>query len=207
MKPEPTVFVIDDDRAVRDSLSWLIESIDLKVEAFATAQAFLESCEPARPGCLVLDVRMPGMSGLDLQDQLGPNGITLPVIIITGHADVPMAIRAMKAGAFEFVEKPFNDQTLLDRIQDAIRHDADKRHEAAGKLETEVRISTLTPREREVMDAVVAGSSNKQIARELGVSSKTVEAHRANVMGKMRAESLSSLVEMIVRWQAAPNKS
>ena len=132
MKPDPTVFVVDDDQAVRDSLRWLIESINLKVEIHGTAQAFLAACDPTRCGCLVLDVRMPGMSGLDLQENLVTYGISLPVIVITGHADVPMAIRAMKAGAYDFVEKPFNHQALLESIQKAIAHDANTRRGLVG---------------------------------------------------------------------------
>ena len=206
MDLDPTVYVVDDDQAVRDSLGWLIGSINLKVEMYGTARSFLEACEPAHPGCLVLDVRMPGMSGLDLQEELVTHGIILPVIIITGHADVPMAIRAMKAGAFDFVEKPFNDQILLERIQNAIKCDADTRQRSAHRLAIESRIATLTRREREVMDCVVAGKPNKQIADELGVSMKTVEAHRANMMVKMSADSLSNLVEMVVLWRETGGK-
>jgi len=206
VKPDPTVFVVDDDQAVRDSLRWLIESINLNVEIHGTAQAFLAACDPTRSGCLVLDVRMPGMSGLDLQENLVTHGISLPVIIITGHADVPMAIRAMKAGAYDFVEKPFNHQALLESIQKAIAHDANTRRRSELWSETEVRITTLTPREREVMDWVVAGRSNKQIALNLGVSTKTVEAHRANMMGKMAADALSKLVEQVVRWRESSGK-
>jgi FixJ family two-component response regulator len=149
---------------------------------------------------------MPGMSGLDLQEELVSHGITLPVIIITGHADVPMAIRAMKAGAFDFVEKPFNDQVLLERIQEAIKRDADARQHAAQRLSIDTRIATLTRREREVMDCVVAGKSNRLIADELGVSMKTVEVHRAHMMVKLSADSLSNLVEMVVLWREALGK-
>ncbi len=201
MDHDPTVFVVDDDQAVRDSLRWLFESINLKVEMFESAGEFLKACEPSRCGCLVLDVRMPGMSGLDLHESLAAHGITMPVIIITGHADVPMAIRAMKAGSFDFVEKPFNDQMLLESIQDAINCDADSRRRSAHWSEIETRIAVLTRREREVMDFVVAGKSNKQIAAVMGVSMKTVEAHRANMMAKMSADSLSKLVEMVVQWR------
>ncbi len=206
MDSDPTVYVVDDDQAVRDSLGWLIGSINLKVEMYGTARSFLEGCDPAHSGCLVLDVRMPGMSGLDLQEELINHGIILPVIIITGHADVPMAIRAMKAGAFDFVEKPFNDQILLERIQSAIQCDADTRQRSAHRLVIESRIATLTRREREVMDFVVAGKSNKLIAYDLGVSMKTVEAHRANMMVKMSADSLSHLVEMVVLWRQPRGK-
>lgn len=201
MDREPTVYVVDDDHAVRDSLSWLIGSINLDVEMYSNADSFLQACQPSHPGCLVLDVRMPGKSGLDMQEDLLDRGITLPVIMITGHADVPMAIRAMKAGALDFVEKPFNDQVLLERIQEAIVLDAAARQQAGRRLLIDSRIILLTRREREVMDYVVSGRSNKQIADDLGVSIKTIEAHRANMMVKMSANSLSKLVEMVVLWR------
>lgn len=201
MDREPTVYVVDDDHAVRDSLSWLIGSINLDVEMYSNADSFLQACQPSHPGCLVLDVRMPGKSGLDMQEDLLDREITLPVIMITGHADVPMAIRAMKAGALDFVEKPFNDQVLLERIQEAIVLDAAARQQAGRRLLIDSRIILLTRREREVMDYVVSGRSNKQIADDLGVSIKTIEAHRANMMVKMSANSLSKLVEMVVLWR------
>ncbi len=193
---EPTVFVVDDDDAMRESLRWLISSVQLKVETYSSASEFLENCHPGMPGCLVLDVRMPGMSGLELQEKLAKEQITLPVIIITGHGDVPMAVRAMKSGAVDFIQKPFNDQVLLDRIQYALDRDARARNEQAEKSEIASRLALLTPREREVMDMVVEGEPNKVIAVKLGVSAKTVEAHRARVMEKMRAGSLSELVRM-----------
>ena len=200
------VFVVDDDKSVRNSLRWLLESVDLAVETYAAAETFLDAYDPSRSGCLVLDIRMPGMSGLDLHEKLQAGVLALPVIIITGHADVPMAVRAMKAGAFDFMEKPFNDQVLLERIQDALARDRETRRAEARRSEVAARMAELTPREREVMDGVVAGRSNKELAGEMGLSVKTVEAHRANVMEKMRAESLSNLVTMVVEWQATKGK-
>lgn len=191
---EPTVFVVDDDQAMRKSLQWLIESVALSVETFATAQQFLDAYDPSRPGCLVLDVRMPGMSGLDLQERLAAGGVTLPVIIITGHADVSSAIRALKAGAVDFIEKPCNGQVLLDRIQAALAKDAQLRQDQSAHSDLERRLSLLTPREREVMDLVVEGLPNKAIAVSLNVSPKTIETHRAKVMAKMGAASLADLV-------------
>jgi FixJ family two-component response regulator len=196
MNTEPIVYVVDDDQAVRDSLRWLIESIGHRVEAFDHAQEFLDAYDSEQPGCLVLDVRMPGMSGLDLQDRLRDRGIQLPIIIITGHGDVPMAVRAMKSGALDFVEKPFSDQVLLERIQQALDLDGRMRQRFERVKDIAARLATLTPREREVMDQVVAGHANKVIAYELGVSMKTVEAHRGKVMRKMKARSLSDLVQM-----------
>ena len=198
MSPEATVFVIDDDPAVRESLQWLIESVGLNVETYSTAQGFLDAFDRDRPGCLVLDVRMPGISGLDLQDQLASQQVRIPVIIITGHADVPMAVRAMKAGVVDFIEKPFSDELLLDRIRAALELDARIRVNQSHRTEVEAYFAQLTPREREVMSMVVAGKSNKQIAAELRLSQKTVEVHRAHVMQKMHAESLAELVQMAV---------
>ncbi len=198
MSPEATVFVIDDDPAVRESLQWLIESVGLKVETYSNAQEFLDAFDRDRPGCLVLDVRMPGISGLDLQDQLASQQVRIPVIIITGHADVPMAVRAMKAGVVDFIEKPFSDELLLDRIRAALELDARIRLNQSHRTEVEAYFAQLTPREREVMGSVVAGKSNKQIAAELGLSQKTVEVHRAHVMQKMHADSLAELVQMAV---------
>ena len=198
MSPKATVFVVDDDPAVRESLQWLIESVGLNVETYATAQAFLDAFDRDRPGCLVLDVRMPGISGLDLQDQLASQQVRIPVIIITGHADVPMAVRAMKAGVIDFIEKPFSDELLLDRIRAALELDARIRVDQTHRVEVESCFAQLTPREREVMGLVVGGKSNKQIAAELGLSQKTVEVHRAHVMQKMHADSLAELVQMAV---------
>ncbi|MEM0913501.1 MAG: response regulator transcription factor [Planctomycetota bacterium] len=193
-----TVYVIDDDEAVLDSLRWLIESIRLPVKTYATAAAFLAELARDAPGCVVADVRLPGMSGLDLQDRLNEMGVTLPVIVITGHGDVPMAIRAMKAGAFDFLEKPFSDEVLLDRVRAALRLEASERRSAEHFQAVAEKRASLTPRERQVMDLVVQGKLNKQIASELELSHKTIEVHRAHVMEKMAARSLAELVRMAV---------
>ncbi len=190
------VFIVDDDEAVRDSLSWLMQSVGLQTETFDSADAFLKGYEDDRPGCLLLDIRMPGMSGLELQSVLKGRGFRLPLIIISGHADVPMAVRALKAGAFDFIEKPFNDQLLLDIVQRAIERDRRQRESHAELEEWRTRLESLTPREREVLDLVVGGAANKVISSDLGVSLKTVEAHRARVMDKLKADSLSQLVRM-----------
>ena len=197
MESKPTVFVVDDDSAVRHSLRWLLESAGLLVETYETAQAFLHAFQPKRPGCLVLDVRMPGLSGLDLQEQLHAQHITLPIIIITGHGDVSMAVRAMKGGAIDFIEKPFSEQLLLDRIHQAIALDAEQRIKHAQHTVIQEKIAHLTPREREVMEFVVDGKANKQIAALLERSQKTIEIHRANVMRKMEVDSLAELVRIV----------
>jgi len=194
--PAPTVFVVDDDEAMRNSLRWLIESVGLAVECHDSAESFLDSYYPGRSGCLLLDVRMPGMSGLELQEYLHRNEINIPVIIITGHGDVPMSVRAMKEGAIDFIEKPFNDELLLDAIRNALAVNEKQREKQALRAELAARLATLTPREHEVMEMVTAGKSNKEIASALGVSAKTVEAHRAKVMDKMQASSLAELVRM-----------
>jgi RNA polymerase sigma factor (sigma-70 family) len=193
---EPTVFIVDDDQAVARSLRWLIESVQLKVETFASAQAFLDGYAAAKPGCLVLDVRMPGMSGIELQERLTVQRIRVPIIFITGHGDVQMAVRAVQAGAFDFIEKPFNDQDLLDRIQRAISFDSEQRARDSQRSRLSALFASLTTREREVMDLVVEGMSNKAVANTLGLSAKTVEVHRAKVMEKMNARSVSDLVKM-----------
>jgi two-component system, LuxR family, response regulator FixJ len=198
MSSRPTVFVVDDDQAMRNSLKWLIESVSMQVETFDSANAFIQSYYPGRSGCLLLDVRMPGMSGLELQEYLLVNQIAIPVIIITGHGDVPMAVRAMKAGAVDFIEKPFNDELLLESIRQAMALDARQRDMQAQRAEIATRLARLTPREHEVMVMVTNGQANKEIANTLGVSSKTVEAHRARVMEKMEADSLAELVRMAI---------
>ena len=207
MSEESTVFIVDDDAAVRDSLSFLMQSVGLQTESFDSADAFLQAEPIERAGCLLLDIRMPGMSGLELQGSLEERGIRLPVIFISGHADVPMAVRALKAGAFDFVEKPFNDQLLLDCVQRAIESDRQQRQSEAQLDEWRERMETLTPREREVMELVVDGAANKVISATLGVSLKTVEAHRARVMDKLKAESLSHLVRMSVMLKATQSDS
>jgi two-component system response regulator FixJ len=196
MLSEPTVFVVDDDPAVRDSLHWLLQSVDLAVETYATGEEFLQVYDPARPGCLVLDVRMPGMGGLRLQEELAARRIALPVIILTGYAEVQTAVRALKTGAFDFIEKPYSDEVLLDRIHRAIDADRQTREAAALRAEVAARFASLTPREREVMELVTAGKANKVIASDLGLSPKTVEVHRAAVMDKMGADSVAELVRL-----------
>ncbi len=203
---DPVVYVVDDDASVRRSLRWLLESVDLAVTTCASAKEFLEVYDEDLAGCLVLDVRMPGMSGLDLQEKIQAQGISVPIIIVTGHADVPMAIRAMKSGAFDFIEKPFNDQLLLERIQEAIAHHSQMRMQTERHQELEQRLAQLTPREKEVMDAVVQGRSNKQIARDLTISLKTVETHRSHLMKKMQANTLSRLVAMAIELDASKGK-
>lgn len=197
---DATVFIVDDDQAVARSLRWLIETVQLNVETFASAQAFFDGYDPSKAGCLVLDVRMPGMSGLELRERLAAQGAYhLPIIFITGHGDVQMAVRAVQAGAFDFIEKPFNDQDLLDRIQRAIAFDADQRARESQRAQLRSLFASLTPREREVLDLVVEGMPNKGIANALGLSTKTVEVHRAKVMEKMHARSLSDLVKMAMQ--------
>jgi len=201
---EPTVFIVDDDQAVARSLRWLIESVQLKVEVFPSAQAFLDGYSAAKLGCLVLDVRMPGMSGIELQERLTAQRIRVPIIFITGHGDVQVAVRAVQAGAFDFIEKPFNDQDLLDRIQRAIAFDAERRGRDAQFAQLSALFASLTPREREVLDLVVAGMSNKAVANTLGLSAKTVEVHRAKVMEKLQARSVADLVKMSMQKQVLP---
>ena len=198
MSNQPTVFVVDDDQAMRNSLQWLIESVEMKVESYDSADAFIRNYYPGRAGCLLLDVRMPGMSGLELQEQFVAQQIKIPVIIITGHGDVPMAVRAMKAGAVDFIEKPFNDELLLQSIRNALNLDVEQRASQSERAEIAARLAHLTPREHEVMEMVTNGRANKEIALTLGVSAKTVEAHRARVMEKMQAASLAQLVKMAI---------
>ena len=195
---DPTVWVVDDDEAMRSSLKWLIESVGMRVESFSSADAFLEGHYPGRFGCLLLDVRMPGMSGLELLDHLNREQMLPPTIIITGHGDVPMAVRAMKSGAVDFIEKPFNDEVLLDSIRRALTAEEERRIGASQVAEIGDRMAHLTPREHEVMLMVTDGKSNKEIANSLGVSAKTIEAHRARVMEKMQAGSLAELVRMVI---------
>jgi RNA polymerase sigma factor (sigma-70 family) len=193
---KPTVFIVDDDAAIRFAMEALMESVNLDHEIFASADEFLDKISEQRPGCLVLDIRMPGLGGLELQEELIRRGNTLPIIFITGHGDVPMAVEAMQKGAVDFIQKPFRDQELLDRIREALATDQHRREEQQQHEEVASRLDKLTNREREVFDLVVTGKPNKVIAYELGVSQRTVEIHRARVMEKMQARSLADLVKM-----------
>ncbi len=198
---DATVFVVDDDQAVRDSLRQLLQAVGLRVQIYASARDFLAAYQPDTPGCLVLDIRMPGMGGLDLQAQLVQEGVKLPIIFLTGHGDVPAAVRALKAGAMDFLQKPVNSQALLDLVQQAIRRDAETRATSAEQAEITRRLQTLTAREREVLDRMVAGMANKVIAFELAISERTVEFHRGKIMKKMGARSLAELVNMVNRYR------
>jgi FixJ family two-component response regulator len=193
---QATVFVVDDDEAVRDAVQGLIQSVGLAVETFGSANEFLRKYDPARPGCLVLDVRLPGMSGLALQEKLAADKIEIPIIFITGHGDVPMAVHAIKSGALQFVQKPFRDQELLDHVAEALALDRRSRQERAERTAIERRIATLTPRERNVLQLVVDGHINKEIAAKLGIHERTVETHRAHIMDKMDAQTVVELVRM-----------
>ena len=194
--PSQVVFVIDDDASMRDAVSRLLNAVGLTVQTFASAREFLAGRLPDVPGCAVLDVRLPGLSGLDLQREMVERGIHIPVIFITGHGDIPMSVQAMKAGAVEFLTKPFRDQDLLDAVRLGIQLDRQGRKERAELAELRDGLRQLTPREREVMSLVVAGLLNKQIALRLGASEKTIKIHRGHVMQKMRADSLADLVRM-----------
>ena len=194
----PTVFIIDDDEAMRDSLGLLMKSVGISYETFSDAQRFLDCYSEEQNGCLLLDIRMPGMSGLDLQQTLQEMGAELPIIFITGHGDVPMAVEAMKKGAVDFFQKPFRDQALLDRISQVMNQLNDNQKKQAARQDIRSRLNRLTARENEILNLVVQGIGNKVIAADLGISQRTVELHRAHVMQKMQADSLAQLVQMVM---------
>lgn len=196
-REDPLIFVVDDDAAVCDSLMLLLKAVGLTGQAFNSAADFLHNYDPEQHGCLVADIRMPGMSGLDLQNELNRRAAPIPLIFITGHGDVPMAVDAMKSGALDFIEKPFRDQELLDRIHQALAWDKEQRTKNLEALAIRKRLATLTPRETEVMERVVQGQANKVIAMDLGVSQRTVEIHRARVMDKMGVRSVAKLVRAV----------
>ncbi len=200
------VFVVDDDEAVRDSLALLLRSVGLEVASFDGAQAFLDELSERDCGCLVLDIRMPGMSGLELLQRLRDQGNELPIIFITGHGDVPMAVEAMKLGALDFLQKPFRDQQLLDRIQQALAQESSQRQSRAGRDQLRQRLSDLTARERQVLNRLLEGKANKVIAIELELSQRTVEIHRARVMEKMQARSLAELVRFVLHADGADSQ-
>jgi two-component system response regulator FixJ len=199
------VFVVDDSAAVRDSLRWLIESVGHEVEDFASGAEVLDRLQSATPACIVLDVRLRGMGGLDVQEELVRRGLSVPVIVITGHGDVPMAVRAMKLGALDFLEKPFSDQLLIDRVQHAIDVGLEARASGVERAEVESRVASLSPREREVMALLAEGKANKEVASILGLSPRTVEGHRARLMDKLGIASLAQLVRLQLRI-ASPDK-
>ena len=203
---QPVVFVVDDDPSMRATLTDVMRSVGLQVQTFASAREFMGSKLPDAPGCLVLDVRLPGQSGLEFQHTLVESGIELPVVFITGHGDVPMSVRAMKAGAVDFLIKPFRDQDLLDAVHAAIERDRARRHHIIGLADVEERYRALTERERDIMALVVVGRLNKQIASELGLAEVTVKAHRSQLMHKMGAKSLPELVRMADRLGGASEK-
>src|SRR5262245_15299026 len=200
----PTIMVVDDDSGVRNAMRSLLKSVGLDSALYASAQEFLAAYQPSQPGCLVLDIRMPGMSGLELQQQLNLRGAVIPVIFMTGHGDVPMAVEAMQHGAFDFLQKPFRDQDLLDRIQKALEKDRVNRVQLREKTRIHERRESLTPREREILELMTRGKPNKVMAADLGVSQRTVEIHRARVMEKMGASSLAQLVRMVMDLDGPP---
>jgi FixJ family two-component response regulator len=205
-KLDATLFVVDDEWAVRDSLRWMAESVNLPIETYASAQEFLERCPPGRPGCLVLDVKLNGMTGLQLLERLAAERYDIPVIVITGYADVPMAVQALRAGAVDFIEKPYNSSELLDRIRQALDRYTYNRQHQAQRAEAAARLDSLTSREREVLDLLVAGKSSKMIASQLGIKLKTVEAHRANLLAKLGANNVADLVRTAMLVGGSPSR-
>lgn len=198
----PTVFLVDDDEATRKIVGRLIESVGLRVEAYASAEEFLAAYSPTRPGCLVLDVRMPGISGLELQDRLNAKRIRIPIVFVSGHGDIAMAVQCLQAGAVHFIEKPFREQVLLDAIRRALKQDADYRESVARQTEVQRRLAELTDREHEVLQRVVEGKANKEIAAELGLSIKAVEAHRSRLLKKMGTRRSTELIRILAKCDA-----
>jgi len=198
MSDSPTVFVVDDDQAVRKSVEMLVGTVGLPVKAFDSAQHFLDAYDPSMPGCLVLDVRMKGMNGLDLQQHLRSRGVSIPIIIVTGYGDVPLAVRALKQGAVEFIEKPYPRRALLEHIQRALELDAQQRSEESRVAAVQARLQRLTARERQVLELVAAGKFSKEVAAELKISKKTVDVHRARVMQKLEVDSVAELVGLVM---------
>ncbi|WP_177429720.1 response regulator transcription factor [Pseudomonas mangrovi] len=192
------VYVVDDDQGMLDSTVWLLESVGLKALPFTSGRAFLDACEPAAAACVLLDVRMPGMGGLNVQEEMRQRGLDLPVIFVSGHADVPIVVRAFRAGAVDFIEKPYNEQLLLDSVQQALSRQVQRAPTGAGLAEVQARLDGLTPRERDVLLPLVRGYSNREIAEQLGISVKTVDLYRGRVMKRMQAQSLPELVGMVI---------
>jgi two-component system response regulator FixJ len=195
---EPTVFLVDDDHAVRDALELLLESAGLRTVSYSSAAAFLEGFEKNRRGCLVLDIRMPGMSGMELQAALAEKSVNIPIIFLTGHGNVSMSAKAFRSGAIDFMEKPFNENVLLERIQEAIQLDQSNQAVATRRVDANTRLASLTPREREVMLLIVAGNANKEIATKLNLSTRTIETHRGRILEKTGAQSLADLIELAI---------
>jgi len=204
---EPTVFIVDDDAVLRKLVTRLLQTVGLRAEAYASAEEFLAACAPWRPGCLLLDVRMRGMSGIELQRMLRARHVHLPIIFLSGHGDVPMAVHCLQAGAVDFIQKPFRDQDLLDAVRRALEQDARRREVETARRNIQARLAGLTNREREVLRLVIAGKANKQIAPELGISIKAVEAHRARIMRKMGVRSTVELVRVVLTAGEAPGAS